>query len=1171
MSDHVTNRDRIVSALRRELVGPDPQGPALDCNSEVSISDNSQRFSPWRQLGSGEEILQRDSPTKRYGIGILFPSGTETEPEVEMADAGFISPNAAIGDDVETSADSEEPLTESGLKTADEIRHRSAPGASERDSGDLDLSMANSYRPGSMALSFLVDLPDASTLVVDVAGGRYRRKIVEVIGKERTWWLRSSVSITAEFSGAAVRSGAGSLLEPTNRTNEDAEELALGVEVFSRVFGEDGRHRLLTVCLVNRTPTGGVIDERCLFQSGFTARVESADGEARILPYPEGGTELMDDEEQSLAFLYRDAQTYGVGHGCAADWSKPSPETGRTDWVAAESLPSFETPSITPEIRREDGTHIEIPMAPLAGLVAGDDGFESLAELVERYETWIAARRQDLVRLGADQQLIAERHLEECVLCAFRMKAGLEYLGRQPLARRAFQLANHAVLLQQIRAVRTPRGLQYDPKKQLSTFAHEPPSADPLSPPEGRGRWRPFQIAFILMALASTGDGNSAERDTVELLWFPTGGGKTEAYFGLASFAMFLQRLKDPGDVGVNTIMRYTLRLLTAQQFQRASSLICAMEYLRCTGTDGLGETPFSIGIWLGGDTTPNSRQEARAVLRGLQKPERNTENLLLLDRCPWCGAQLGPVTHKGRVPKSAPRVFGYVQQGDAIVFECTDTSCHFRDGLPVYVVDEDIYERRPSLVIGTVDKFAMLAWRPEARALFGISPDGTPVCSPPGLIIQDELHMISGPLGSMVGLYELLIEDLCTDRRDGPQVRPKIVTSTATIRRYKDQINGLFGRNQVVLFPPPALDVSDSYFSSYARDDSGGLQRGRLYVGVHGPGMGSVQTAQVRTFASLLQAPVHLADEERDPWWTLLLFFNSLRELGTTVSLFQSDIPDYLKAIKNRQGIDFADLRRLRMVKELTGRLRGSEVPGAISELEVTCTAGGDGYPVDACLASSIIEVGIDIDRLSLMVIVGQPKTTSQYIQVTGRIGRRWSERPGLVVTIYSPSKPRDRSHFEKFRSYHERLYAQVEPTSLTPFSPPALDRALHAVMTAYVRQRVNEVEVSSPMPVPEDHLGRFRELVMSRISKVDPDELAHAQITFDKRLAEWRNWKRTRWSAAWDSVDPPLLRQAGAYVDPEWRQVSWSTPMSMRNVDAQCEMEITLRYLLAEEDNDA
>jgi hypothetical protein len=314
------------------------------------------------------------------------------------------------------------------------------------------------------------------------------------------------------------------------------------------------------------------------------------------------------------------------------------------------------------------------------------------------------------------------------------------------------------------------------------------------------------------------------------------------------------------------------------------------------------------------------------------------------------------------------------------------------------------------------------------------------------------------------------------------------------------------------------------------------------------------MQTTQVRAFSSLLAAPAEMTPAEQDPWRTLLLFYNSLRELGGALSLFQSDIPQYLNGLQKRLEIDKDDRRYLDRVLELTGRISGDEVTRALSRLETPVP--GNGKPVDACLASSIIEVGVDIDRLSLMSVVGQPKTTSQYIQVTGRVGRRWWERPGIVATLYSASKPRDRSHYEKFRSYHERLYAQVEPTSATPFSPPALDRALHAVMISYIRQ--TESKNRTPDPPPSEALRELRDLFRERVERVDEDELDTFEAVFEKRIQQWERWERTDWTT--DDEDPGLMRRAGSYAPPSYRRVSWEVPMSMRNVDADCRLQIDL-----------
>ncbi len=1156
MPDHVHNRGLIVAALREELVGPSPQGAELDCTIPVRFDDAKASYGPWREKGTGEEILQRDAPVKRYGVGVLYPLETPSDESVE--DASLVASAAEDG---------EGPLallSDAAEKDVDAVAKRieRAEGWAT-DNDDFDLTTATSFRPSTMGVTFLAELPPESVLTVEVSGGRYHRLIVSVAGQERTWWRRVPVSEKVEFTATELR--ASRRLIRKSLSGAEFEGLDVRVEVLSRPRGDGGA--LVTVCLVNRTKTEArPVSEVSLFQTHFVAAVSSPQSDALVQPYPssrligegEDGGAPTDDEEASLALLYHEMQTFGIGHGCAADWKLAGGQQ-RAYSISAECLPSFETPSTTPDIFRDDGSRVEVSMAKLAGLIAGDDGLSEVEEVISRYETWITARRDDVPQLNEEHRDAAERHLDTCDESARRMRDGVGLLRSNVRANRAFQLANHAVLLQQLRSKPSARAAEYDSKARRMRFSEPYEDPDPVTGNGSRGSWRPFQIAFFLMCLKSTADPEAEDREAVELLWFPTGGGKTEAYLGLSAFAMFLRRLTSRTDLGVTVLMRYTLRLLTAQQFQRAAGLICAMERLRILNTTELGDDRFTIGIWVGGASTPNQRDGARAALSALIRQERNAENPFLLIRCPWCRAQLGPVSHPPKTPRAVPRVLGYVIKGATVAFECPDSECDFAAGLPVLVIDEDVYENPPSLVIGTVDKFAMLAWRPAARALFGLAPDGSRTTSPPSLVIQDELHLISGPLGSMVGLYETLIEELCIDRRNPTNpIRPKIVASTATIRRYEDQIKALYARSRAELFPPPGLSANDSFFARYAVNAQGVPEPGRLYVGVHAPGLGSQQTAEVRTFSALLQAPFPFAAEDRDPWWTLMLFFNSLRELGVALSLLQSDVGDYLKVIRNRNDVK---IRYLNDIKELTSRLKSEDVPAAIAALEVA--SGARGYPVDVCLASSIIEVGIDVPRLSLMTVIGQPKTTSQYIQVTGRVGRLWQERPGLVVTIFSPSKPRDRSHFEQFRSYHERLYAQVEPTSVTPFSPPALDRALHSVMAAYTRQAGDERVAASPFPYPRNLIEDLRQVMVQRLRVVDPEEESNFERVFEKRATEWRQWERTNWQGRWTDSDVPLLRQAGTYATAERARVSWSTPQSMRNVDAECQIEITRLYL--------
>ncbi len=1140
MADLAGTRDVVHEALTNELFGPSvgiARGNPLDVSLPVRFGKWEDVAAPYHDAKTKQEILTESDPLRRYGVGVLHPS--------HSADTRV--PEVVPGLDADRIDD---PPDDVGISDPD------TSGKVSDEGDELDLALANSREQSTMGLSFHVYLPASSGLRVDASFGAYSPVEVLVADRRVTWWVRRPVAGVGWFTAESLSQSAGRrLVIPQSWEVTGLDNVSLELRAFSRVV--DGQ-RLVTVTVANRSSGSG--NANTLFQAGFS--VTAVNG-ARVLPYREQRSAAeLGAEEQILRLLYRKQQPFGIGHGCSADWAREAGDS--VEVLRATALPSYEAPSVTPDITARDGSRLRVDMRALAA----EDYTQAeiqITELLASYEHWIKSREDDAAALAPDLRGAAELQLQQCQLALRRMRSGWQMVRSDPLIGRAFRLANAAMLTQQARST---IGL-----RQTSVSADGVIRVDGSHPsgqlPSDRGYWRPFQIAFFLATLTSTATQDDAERETIELIFFPTGGGKTEAYLALAAFSMVLRRLRatqwpsatsDTGaGSGTDVLMRYTLRLLTAQQFLRAASLVCALERLR-ERHDDLGGAQFSIGIWLGGDTTPNTHKQAVEVWNALARDPATAPNKFLLLQCPWCAAQMGPTEAQQKQKRGRghqPVIPGYLKRRDVVRLACPDRACDFRNGLPMYVVDEDIYDQRPSLVIGTVDKFAMLAWRERARCIFGLDEDGERQLEPPNLVIQDEFHLISGPLGSMVGLYEAVVEDLCTDRRGASPKPPKIVASTATIRRYAEQSKAVYGRDVVRLFPPQGLDADDAFFAVWARDpDTGELLAGRRYVGVHAPSLGSTQTVQVRVGASLLQAPLLLASEdEQDPWWTNLWFFNSLRELGNTLSLMQSDIPDYIVGIRLRDKLE--SVRFPGTPLELTGRRRDDEIPRALQQLETK--HGGEDHAVSVCLASNIIEVGVDIDRMSLMTIVGQPKTTAQYIQVSGRVGRRWWERPGLVVTIYGAQKPRDRSHFEQFRSYHDKLYAQVEPTSVTPFAKPVMHRALRGALVAYVRMyaRVGML----PWPYPSDLVERGAALLLNRLQHVDARERTAAVELLSQAKREWQHWGRSTWDANYMTGDPlnGLMRFPGTAAPPT---PTWEIPSSMRNVDAECRTTVTTAY---------
>ncbi|WP_369046794.1 helicase-related protein [Sinomonas sp. P10A9] len=1144
-------RSIVEAELRRELFGPlrgqEPPGKPIDCSSgSVHFDSVEASRGQFHDATSLEEILSTTDPLRRYGIGVLYSGaavgGTaiETEGREDVDLTGV--PGIAQSEDNPSGA----PIEVNTVLHFDEA-----------DSDDFDLTDANTFKPSAMAISFQCRVPTGGSLSVSVTGAHYERITAHIPGlKQVDWWLRKPFELVGSVPGSVLVNETNRLKIVPTKPLADHPMIAPTTQVFSRpVPGSlDPDLRLVTVAVANQVVGTGPTS--ALFQMGLTV---TAGGTLTIEPYPKAEEPDHGEEEQSIALLYRNKRTYAIGHGCAAEWCASLEQSSpNAAWVQAVAMPAHEVLSITPNVylTDDDGNYSldahrnrRTATASMAALADGtQEGRDQVEIILRLYGEWITKQEGLIPDLLPGFQKAAALHMDRAREALKRMQAGWQLIQSTGIASRAFRWANEAMLYQQIRSNFPLREVKPGKDDVLRPVGPHP---EPTIP-EGKGTWRPFQIAFILASLPELVDTAHPTRSLVDLIYFPTGGGKTEAYLGASAISLLARRLRDPDDAGTDTLMRYTLRLLTAQQFLRAASLVCVLEDIRDRNEDALGKSPFGIGIWLGGTSTPNSWKKAVETLGKLRR-DSYEQNLFLLLRCPWCGAQMGTRPKA----KSGQHVIGYEQVGPKVVLRCVDTQCRYsrRTGLPVHVVDEDIYDVRPSIVIGTVDKFAMMAWRPMAHRLFGLS-NGSRDVSPPGLIIQDELHLISGPLGSMVGLYEPIIDELCTDRRGAQPVPPKIIASTATVRRYEDQIRGLFGRDKVALFPPHGLEEGHSFFAEPATMPDGSPEPGRRYLGIMSASLGSTQTVQVRVAAATLQGAARIPESDRDGYWTNLNFLNSLRELGNTVSLLESDIPDYLTGLVRRDGIE---PRWPRNTMELTSRRRSDEIPKAIEQLQV---GYGQNSCVDICLASNIIEVGVDIDRLGLMTIVGQPKTTAQYIQVSGRIGRRADVSPGLVITIYGAAKPRDRSHYERFRTYHQQLYAQVEPTSVTPFATPVLRRALHAAAVAYVRQVAPD---TLPHPFPQQEYEHAIDLLRERALIVDPGELPVLERMAGSRSRQWSEWERTAWEAnppPWGDPKQGLMRFAGSLPDLDSKAMIWDVPTSMRNVDAECRLAVSLAY---------
>ncbi|SFE16122.1 Helicase conserved C-terminal domain-containing protein [Actinopolyspora alba] len=860
-----------------------------------------------------------------------------------------------------------------------------------------------------------------------------------------------------------------------------------------------------------------------LFQVGLS--VAPCDG-ARILEYDTTRSFDADPEAAELRVRYRNRKVYAVGHGMAADWELVDDGCVRAflDPVPAFVVPAVETTGLdegTPEARALELRH-------LARIDENrTEVLPSLRAFVDAFAEWAdeqMARAEDFGRDAEVAIRIAKRS-EDAVA---RMREGVELLDAvdQEQIRIAFALGMEAMRLQMRQADRS----KAIPEEQLS----EP-------------HWRPFQLGFLLIALASTVNPEHDDRDLVDLIWFPTGGGKTEAYLGLAAVEIFRRRLAHGVSGGGTAVLtRYTLRLLTSQQFQRAAALVCAMELMRADHPRVRGMAPFSIGLWVGNEIAPGTRKEAVAALDRLMKAARPEEaNQFQVESCPWCLTPLIP-----RLKSDRSSDYGLRREGSDVVLHCVDPKCEFRKQLPLAVVDEVLYEEPPTILLATVDKFARLQFKPEAGKLLGL---GTSF-KQPSMVIQDELHLLSGPLGTTVAVFDAVIQVLLSSSG----TTPKIVASTATIRASGEQVQGLYGR-QVALYPSSGLDDDRTFFSKPVENGEG-----RLYIGLM-PQSVSQPSAVISATTPMLEIPDSLAMQSkgspsRDAYWTLVMYHNSLRELGRSSALVVDDVNGRLEPRSERLDIP---LRQVDKPLELTSRKGAEELPRDLRALRVN--ADDSEEAVDVVLSSNMLSVGIDVPRLALMLMVGQPKTTAEYIQATSRVGR--GDTRGIVVTLFRSSRARDRSHFETFRGYHEALYRSVEPTSLTPWSLASRDRSLAGALVALLRQSLppladNDTAVKFDLDDPRarNAVEGLVEKFLFHISRSEPFEL---QETEDAIWSLLRDWDRRASQAREDRTELHYERRSKSEAGALLKRFGepgegWLVGDSMRSVEPNVAVEV-------------
>ena len=1092
---HAIVRQKILDAVRKDLIGP-----ASDCEQLNEV------------------------PTSSYITGLLYPADTDVTEDENYNDVEFTEKNF----------DADGETLEVGIFEEEEPEDRVKGGF---------------QKPSSIGVSFYVS-NDVQKVNAYINWGKYYAEQVqgEAIDKtleedaenkkkkKHTIYIREQMNDVVEIN-----------FNEMGRSKQIPLESNGNIYIYVMKMQLDNGYKMVSVYLHNNDKSDG--DEKEYEKVMFQVEMLIADDLMSPIFVPEYLCRKVELEDE---YYYKGRPVYARGRGCAATWEKKAEEINATA-IKSSFIPDYEIPSVSAQI--DDMPEHAFSMLQMGSPKKKSEVIQNLRTLTEMYGSWITDVLTNDEAMHDDKfKATGQTIIDKCNDANRRMNAGIDLIENNDKVYQAFVFMNQAMYLQ----------------RSITAFSKDYGNGIPCSlkdymtdmPEKGRKKdhseWRPFQIAFVLLNMCGIMDGESPERDIVDLLYFPTGGGKTEAYLGLIAFTIAYRRLtvSDETDYekdgGVTVFLRYTLRLLTTQQRDRLMRLIVAMEQLREKNEKLYGKERISIGFWVGGNVTPNKFSEyndsdqfkKREFIRKLTKQ---------IIKCPYCGK---PITRDE---------YDINEKGKYVKIHCADDNCMFslKTGrtIPVYLVDEEIYAKCPTVIISTVDKFARLPWSERVGLLFGrtdrycsrcghiaigekhagrhnadvaagLERAETVACKPfypPELIIQDELHLITGPLGTIYGGYETVVEEMCCIEKNGKKIRPKYIVSTATIRNAGEQIKFLYGRNEFAQFPPSGFDTRDSFFikevplptenlvdvseEKISRMISDGKKPFRQYAGICASGQ-SVKTTLIRLYSIILQTALDIAknpeyEDYIDPYYTLIGYFNSIRELGGAERLLDDDIASRIRVVKNKCNSSEQRYLSFEGKKEITSRIPSWEIAQVLEKLAISYDKNKEKQGCyDVVIATNMIAVGMDVDRLGLMSVVGQPKQNSEYIQATSRVGR---QHPGIIFTVYNPYRPRDLSNYENFVGFHSQMYRYVEGTTATPFAARARDRVLHALVVSLLRLQVELMAENSGASnindISDEQIKDIKEKILERVKITSPSSYVDTEKEMDEFINTWKN----------------------------------------------------------------
>ena len=1088
-------RQKILEAVRKDLIGP-----ASEC----------------------EEL--NEVPTSSYITGLLYPADTAVTEDENYFDIEF----------TEKKFDAEGESMEAGIFEEEEPEDRMKGGF---------------QKPSSIGVSFYIS-DNVQKISAYINWGKYYTKQVqgEVVDgtleedaenkkkKKHTVYIREQMHDVVDIDFAK-----------TKHSKKIPLELNANIYIYVMKMQLGNGYRMVSVYLHNNDKSSG--EEKEYEKVMFQVEMLIADDMMNPIFVPEYVCRKVELEDE---YYYKGRPVYARGRGCAASW-ECSPDQVNATAIRTAFIPDYEIPSVSAQI---DGmSEHAFSMLQMGCSKKKAEVVSNLHILTSLYGSWITnTLANDKVMNDAKFEVTGQEIIDKCIEANRRMNVGIDLIESDEKVYQAFMFMNQAMYLQRsITAFSKDYGIGI--KCSLSDYMKDVPE-------KGRKQdhsvWRPFQIAFILLNLYGIIDGESLEREIVDLLYFPTGGGKTEAYLGLIAFAIAYRRLtateetEYEKDGGVTVFLRYTLRLLTTQQRDRLMRLIVAMERLREKNPELYGKERITIGFWVGGNVTPNKFSDYSDTDQ-FKKKEFIRKLTKQIIKCPYCGKVITKDEYEIN------------EKGKSVKIHCADSFCMFskRSGrtIPVYLVDEEIYAKCPTVIISTVDKFARLPWTEQAGLIFGKTDryctrcghiaigqrhagrhnaDGaaglekaqTVQCKPfypPELIIQDELHLITGPLGTIYGGYETVVEEMCYIEKNGKKIRPKYVVSTATIKNAGEQIKYLYGREKFMQFPPSGFDTRDSFFikevplpvnnlANASEEElqtmaANGQKPFRQFVGVCASGQ-SVKTTLIRLYSIILQTALDLSKEPEfedyiDPYYTLIGYFNSIRELGGAVRLLDDDIASRIRVVKNKYNSPEPRYLNFEGKKEITSRIPSWEIAQVLEKLAVSYDKNKERQGCyDVVIATNMIAVGMDVDRLGLMSVVGQPKQNSEYIQATSRVGRQY---PGIIFTVYNPYRPRDLSNYENFAGFHSQMYRYVEGTTATPFAARARDRVLHALVVALLRLQIETMADNSGASninnIAESLIKEIKDKILARVKITSAANYADTEKEIDEFINIWKN----------------------------------------------------------------